>query len=123
MVCVLGMSKRVGLQRCVCQGDGPFLGGAPRAWLRDCSETTAREIDEEVRRMLDEAFERALAILEEERATLAAVAQALLERETLDRAAFQALLPGPPDGAPAGGRESTQPPQARRLPAPSGTTV
>jgi len=91
MVCVLGMSERVGLQRCARQGEGAFLAG-PLSWQRDCSEETAREVDEEVRRFLDEALGRARSILEARRPVLELVAGALLERETLDRAAFRAIL-------------------------------
>jgi cell division protease FtsH len=100
MVCVLGMSDRVGLQRCARLADGVFQAG-PGGWLRDCSEATAREIDEEVRRLLDEASARARSILAEDRATLESVARVLLERETLDRAAFQALVEARPLGGAA----------------------
>ena len=91
MVCVLGMSERVGLPRCARSTD-TMATGDQGGWLRDCSETTAREVDEEVRELLGAAFERARLLLEGDRANLERVARALLERETLDHEAFQALL-------------------------------
>ncbi|HEX5053887.1 MAG TPA: ATP-dependent zinc metalloprotease FtsH [Planctomycetota bacterium] len=91
MVCVLGMSDRVGLQRCAQPNDSP-LAVHPGGWLRDCSEATAREVDEEVRRLLDEALARARSVLGEHRDTLERVAGALLERESLDHEAFEGLL-------------------------------
>lgn len=77
-----------------------------------------RVIDEEVRRLLDEAFDRARSIVQEGRSTLELVARALLERETLDRAAFQGLLEARPlDGAPAGQRQSAS--EEPALPGPA----
>lgn len=58
----------------------------------DCSEATAREIDEEVREMLDASYREALAILQEHRDALDRVAAHLLERETLDRQEFESLV-------------------------------
>ncbi len=48
------------------------------------SEQTAREIDEEVKRIIDEALEKVRHILSERRDTLEAITQALLEHETID---------------------------------------
>jgi cell division protease FtsH len=66
---------------------------------RDCSEETARLIDTEVKKLLDDAHESARAILEEHRDQLDRVAGELLQRETLDAAAFNALIgrPAPAD--------------------------
>ncbi len=61
---------------------------------RDYSEETARAIDNEVSKLIDEAFDRATRILTEKRATLDAIAQALLEKETLEKEAFDALVKG-----------------------------
>ena len=91
MVTIFGMSDRVGLVHCARPAGGRFLS-MPGALERDCSEETAREIDEEVRDLLDRAYRRAKEILEARRSELERVAHALLERETLDRAAFELLL-------------------------------
>jgi cell division protease FtsH len=92
MVCMYGMSDSVGLVHCVNRQDGylPLIGGAPTQ--RDCSEETAREIDIEVKKLLDNAHDDALSILTEHRDQLDLVAQELLKRETLDAEAFNQLI-------------------------------
>ena len=62
------------------------------AWQRDCSEETAHEIDEEVKKILADAYAGAKRILNEHRDKLDSIAKALLERETLDAKAFKNLL-------------------------------
>ena len=92
MVCLYGMSDSVGLIHCGQRPD-PFIGrsldGATR---RDCSPETADQIDREVKRLLDTAYQEAKAILLEHRQQLETVAAALFERETLDRAGLLELL-------------------------------
>ncbi len=63
---------------------------------RDFSESTALKIDAEVRRFVDEAYERSKKILENHRDTLVSMANALLEREVLDANEIQAILAGRP---------------------------
>jgi cell division protease FtsH len=77
MVCVLGMSERIGLQRCARPGEGAFLGN-PFAMQRDCSEATAREPDREVRALLETARDEARAILETRRPALELVSRVLV---------------------------------------------
>ena len=77
-----GMSERLGLVS-VLPGpgqDGLVLPGVPRA----ASERTLELVDEEVRRITDECYEHALAVLREHRQQLDRLAAALLEHETLD---------------------------------------
>jgi cell division protease FtsH len=75
-----GMSDKVGpLAVIPVDGRGPLLPGAS-----DVSEHTQRLIDEEVRRIVDEAHEEVVALLRENRDKLDSLAQALLEHETLD---------------------------------------
>jgi cell division protease FtsH len=75
-----GMSDKVGPLAVVpVDGRGPLLPGAS-----DVSEHTQRLIDEEVRRIVDEAHEQVVALLRENRDKLDSLAQALLEHETLD---------------------------------------
>lgn len=61
---------------------------------RDYSEETARAIDSEVSKLVNEAFERATQILTEKRAILDAIAKALLAQETLEKEEFDAIVQG-----------------------------
>jgi len=70
----------------------PFLEGPASPFkAREYSDETAREIDKAVRAMVQEAFERALAILREERDALEEGATQLLDKETLGEAELKAL--------------------------------
>jgi cell division protease FtsH len=60
-----------------------FLAGLPQSSRRLYSEETAREIDVAVHDIVEKAFERAVSILQRERATLERGARMLLEKETL----------------------------------------
>jgi cell division protease FtsH len=95
MVCAYGMSKSVGLAHCAQHVD-PFLAiAADGSIQRDCSEETAREIDEEVKAILDNAYVGAKQILQQHRATLDSVASELLKRETIDAQTFKRLISQP----------------------------
>jgi cell division protease FtsH len=63
---------------------------------RDYSEEAAEEIDREVKRIVSTAYDRAKSVLIENRHKLESVAEALIEVETLDRAAFEELMAGAP---------------------------
>ncbi|HWB59389.1 MAG TPA: ATP-dependent zinc metalloprotease FtsH [Chthoniobacteraceae bacterium] len=93
MVCVYGMGESVGLVHCA-QKRPQFLPDAmgDGAWQRDCSEETARKIDEEVKKILDDAYSDAKRILREHRDMLDRIANELLEKETLDSKAFKSFL-------------------------------
>ncbi len=116
-----GMSKELGLLFASDTSENPFLG-REMAGPRDHSEATAALLDETVRKLLDERMTTAIRLLEENRTTLNRLAQALLEHETLDRAAVEAIIRGedlpppptptlPPPNAPitADGRNRPQP--------------
>jgi cell division protease FtsH len=92
MVCMYGMSDRVGLVHVINRQDGylPSLPGAPTQ--RDCSEETVREIDIEVKKLLDDAHDDARAILTEHRDQLDLVAHELLKRESLNATEFNELI-------------------------------
>jgi cell division protease FtsH len=92
MVCMYGMSDRVGLVHVINRQDGylPTVPGAPTQ--RDCSEETVREIDIEVKKLLDDAHDDARSILTEHRDQLDLVAQELLKRETLNATEFNELI-------------------------------
>jgi cell division protease FtsH len=68
---------------------------------RNYSEETARSIDSEVSRLVDEAFAQATKILTEKRAILDRIATTLLEKETLEKDEFESLVAGPAAASPA----------------------
>src|SRR5262249_47755005 len=75
------------------QGGPMFLSSSP--WndsQREHSEQTAREIDMEVRKILDDATEEVRAILRERQVVLEAVAQRLVEKEGIDGGELRQLL-------------------------------
>jgi cell division protease FtsH len=61
---------------------------------RNYSEKTAENIDTEVSRLVDEAFQKATSILTEKKTILDRIANALLERETLEKESYDALIRG-----------------------------
>jgi len=81
MVTAFGMSDKLGMVQL--EGNAS-VGYADQGGNRAYSEETARLIDEEVRRLAQEAFNDALTILQEHKDKLTAIAEALLEVETLD---------------------------------------
>ena len=91
MVTQFGMSEKLGPRTFGSNSGNPFLG---RGWVdeRDYSEEAARVIDEEVRRIVSTAYDRAVNILSANRGKLEMLAQVLMERETLDRAEFEYLM-------------------------------
>jgi cell division protease FtsH len=94
MVCELGMSQKLGPIAYGEQEESVFLGREMATRRDDFSEATAREIDEEVRRIVEEQYERARKVIRENRDRLDRLAEALLERETLDSEEIQAALDG-----------------------------
>ena len=83
MVCEYGMSEKVG-NLTLGRRHGPVFLGKDLMEERNYSEATAKIIDEEIRRFIDEAYERAKKILTENKDKLKKMAQALLEKEVLD---------------------------------------
>ncbi|RZL75776.1 MAG: cell division protein FtsH, partial [Rhodococcus sp. (in: high G+C Gram-positive bacteria)] len=84
MVTEYGMSARLGAVRYGQEGGDPFLGRS-MGQQSDYSHEVAREIDEEVRNLIEAAHTEAWAILNEYRDVLDILATELLERETLTR--------------------------------------
>jgi cell division protease FtsH len=91
MVAIYGMSERVGLANCV-QRQPTFLNGQEFQLQRDCSEETAREIDEEVKKLLDLTYEQAKETLSVHRDQLEHVAAELLKTESIDGPTFYRLV-------------------------------
>ncbi|MEX0716218.1 MAG: ATP-dependent zinc metalloprotease FtsH [Planctomycetaceae bacterium] len=96
MVAHWGMSEVVGPVAFRHGEEHPFLGREIHE-QREFSDDTARTIDQEIHRILSEAFRRATGILEENREKLDQLSVALLESETLDKADVTKVL-GPPIG-------------------------
>ena len=94
MVCQFGMST-LGPLTYGKQEEQIFLG-REIAQHRDYSESTAVSIDQEVRRLVMQGYERAKSILNENRDALTRIAEALLERESLDAAEIKLLIAGQP---------------------------
>jgi cell division protease FtsH len=91
MVALYGMSERVGLANCA-QRQPSFLEGQGFQLQRDCSEETARVIDEEVKKLLSVAYDRAKETLSSHRDQLERVAQELLKAESIDGPTFYRLI-------------------------------
>ena len=101
MVTQYGMSDLLG-PRAFGSGSGSLFLGRDLYEQRDYSEQAAEEIDGEVKRILQTAYQRAKAILTENRDKLEQLAGILIEQETLDRSSFEELMaPSTPElGAP-----------------------
>jgi len=100
MVCNWGMSETLGPQTFGANEELMFLGREV-ARQQDYSEETARTIDAEVGRLLRESHDEALALLRKYRAVLETIAQALLERETLDGEEVRRILAAAQAAEPA----------------------
>jgi len=96
MVVEFGMSPVMGRQS---YGRDPSDPSAAAHSGPGCSERTAREIDLEIRRILDEALAKARRILTERRATLGRIADRLIERETIGAVELAEILAHEDPGA------------------------
>jgi cell division protease FtsH len=92
MVCEWGMSKMGPLT--FGKKDEQIFLGREIAQHRDFSEETAKEIDSEVRRFVNRAYDNAKAIITDKGEILKAIALALLEREVLDAAELKLIIEG-----------------------------
>ncbi len=95
MVTKYGFSERIGTVN-YSHSEEVFLGNDFTA-QKNYSEEMAREIDMEIRRLINEAYSKATELLTENREILERVAQALLLVETLDGDQFEALFTGETD--------------------------
>ena len=119
MVMRFGMSEKLGPRVLGRNHDLPFLGREMAA-EPDYSEEVAREIDDEIRRIIQEAHDMAHKVLREHMEELHRISNVLIERETIDKEQFLRLLAGDaeedvfPDEAPAQAEPSGQPADERR---------
>jgi cell division protease FtsH len=93
MIMRYGMSDKLGPRVLGRNHDMPFLGRDMGA-EPDYSEEIAREIDDEIRRVIEEAHERAITVLGEHLDELHGITELLIERETIDKDQFERLLAG-----------------------------
>ncbi|HWA56072.1 MAG TPA: ATP-dependent zinc metalloprotease FtsH [Gemmatimonadales bacterium] len=115
MVTQFGMSDKIGMMAVGDREQEIFLG-REFGQRREVSERTAEIVDDEVKRFLDEAHEKARKLLSDNRELLERIASALLERETIDREDIDLLAQGkslPPvsSSSPPASPASTQPRQ------------
>ena len=134
MIMRFGMSEKLGPRVLGRSHDQPFLGRDYGAEA-DYSEEIAREIDDEIRRVIEEAHELALAVAARAHgASCTRSRTILIERETIDRDQFERLLAGEDEGsvfpeaveAPAEPKPQDEPkrerqPRTRPFPLPGAT--
>ncbi len=127
MVMRYGMSEKLGPRVLGRNHDMPFLGREMGA-EPDYSEEIAREIDDEIRRVIEEAHTRAREVLEQHIDKLHQLSMILIERETIDKEQFERLLAGDaeedvfvdeqPEPAPEPSREPERKPAPKPKPFP-----
>jgi cell division protease FtsH len=115
MVMRFGMSERLGPRVFGHDRGQPFLGREFSA-EPDYSDEIAREIDDEIRRIVEDAHQTAKDILNEKHDELDKISKILIERETIDAEQFAALLAGKDPDEVFGAEEEGEP--ARPEPAP-----
>ena len=123
MVCEWGMSELGPLS--FGKKDEQIFLGREIAQHRDYSEATAIKIDEQVRKLVETAYNRAKAIIDGRQDAMVRIAEALLEREVLDGAEVLDLINGKPLRKIASGPKPTSPPDGGAViaPHPSGPTL
>jgi cell division protease FtsH len=115
MVCEFGMSKELGPMTFGKHDEQVFLG-RDLGHQKDYSEHTAIEIDREIRRIIDDAYQKARQLLSDHIVLLHAVAERLLEKEVLDGAEVEALVTAYREGRPL---PASFPPAAGSTPRPN----
>jgi cell division protease FtsH len=133
MIMRYGMSEKLGPRVLGRNHDMPFLGREMGA-EPDYSEEIAREIDDEIRRVIEEAHATAQTVLREHSDDLHRISGILIERETIDKDQFERLLAGESEGSvfddeapsaepakPADEKERKPQPKPRPFPIPGAT--
>ena len=125
MVMRFGMSEKLGPRVFGHDHGQPFLGREFSA-EPDYSDEIAREIDDEIRRIVEAAHQRAKDLLTEHRDALGTISEILVKRETIEKEEFEGLLAGateeevfgseaPPAGPPIPGEPAAERAGAARL--------
>src|SRR5256714_458201 len=132
MIMRYGMSEKLGPRVLGRNHDMPFLG-REMGNEPDYSEEIARDIDDEIRRVIEEAHDLAVTVLKEHMADLHRISAILIERETIDKDQFERLLAGAAedevfvdeepeaDQKPAEDRRRQPRPKPRPFPLPGAT--
>ena len=127
MIMRFGMSEKLGPRVLGRNHDQPFLG-REMGNEPDYSDEIAREIDDEIRRVIEEAHDTAHRVLREHMDVLHKLSAILIERETIDKDQFERLLAGEdehtifpepepePEPEPDKARKPAPKPQPRPLP-------
>ena len=115
MVCEFGMSKELGPMTFGKHDEQVFLG-RDLGHQKDYSEHTAIEIDREIRRIIDDAYQKARQLLSDHIVLLHAIADRLLEKEVLDGAEVEAVVAAYREGRPL---PASFPPAAGSTPRPN----
>jgi cell division protease FtsH len=115
MVMRYGMSERLGPRVFGHDRSQPFLGREFSA-EPDYSDEIARDIDDEIRRVVEEAHQTAKDVLNEHRDGIDRISRILLERETIDSEQFEGLLEGRSEEEVFGEEEEPRPPQPEPAP-------
>ncbi len=96
MIMRFGMSEKLGPRVLGRNHDMPFLGREMGA-EPDYSEEIAKEIDDEIRRVIEEAHDKATTVLRDHMNELHRLSAILIERETIDKTEFERLIQGEPE--------------------------
>ncbi len=115
MIMRFGMSEKLGPRVLGRNHDMPFLGREMGA-EPDYSEEIAKEIDDEIRRVIEEAHDKATTVLRDHMGELHQLSAILIERETIDKSEFERLLQGEPEESVF--VDETPPPSAEPEPEP-----
>lgn len=91
MVKMFGMSDSIGMLNYGDDSEQPFLGYSIASG-RDYSDETASKIDAEIKRIVDDAYQETRELLEDHREELDMLAEALLEKETVEREEILRIL-------------------------------
>ncbi len=111
MVTKWGLSNALGPLMYDEDDEEVFLGMSAGSSRSSVSGETARKIDEEVRKIIDECYATATRLLDENVDKLHAMAEALLEYETIDDEQIDDIMNGRPPRPPAGWDDPSEPPQ------------
>ncbi|MDC0036678.1 ATP-dependent zinc metalloprotease FtsH [bacterium] len=98
-VCKYGMSKALGTRKYGQGNDQVFLGKTYGSGEKDYSEDTAAKIDDEIKILIDAAYKTAIQTLNKYRKQLEDISKILLEKETIERDEFLALIQDKKPGA------------------------
>ena len=121
MVCEWGMSEQLGMVE-YGDGDGPVFLARELARPRNYSDDTARMIDAEIKRLIDEAYATATRVLTEGRDKVELIAKALLEFETLDASHLRDIIDfGEMKNPPTAPKPPPVPEEFKKKPVPKTT--